>query len=64
MPHRSAAFRSTWSFKFTGFFGREFDANKLRALSHAGRVEWLKFRFNLIFLTPFRGLTGLDSDEC
>src|SRR5271163_4445848 len=49
---------------FTGFFGREFDADKLRALSHAGRVEWLKFRFNLIFLTPFKELTALDSDEC
>ena len=49
---------------FTGFFGREFDADKLRALSHAGRVEWLKFRFNLIFLVPFKELTALDSVDC
>lgn len=49
---------------FTGFFGSGFDANKLRALSHAGRVEWLKFRFSLVFMTPFKGLVALDSGNC
>ncbi len=49
---------------FTGFFGAEFDANRLRALSHAGRVEWLRFRFNLVFLTPFTRLVGLESGDC
>jgi len=32
---------------FTGFFGANFDADRLRALTHNGRIEWLKFRFNL-----------------
>jgi len=49
---------------FTGFFGPDFDANRLRALSHGGRVEWLRFRFNLIFVKPFKGLVALDSDDC
>lgn len=49
---------------FTGFFGPDFDANKLRPLSHAGRLEWLKYRLNLVFLTPFKGLVALDSGDC
>jgi len=49
---------------FTGFFGANFDADRLRALSHAGRVEWLKFRFTLVFLTPFKKLVELDSGDC
>src|SRR6266404_9446939 len=49
---------------FTGFFGPGFDANKLRALSHVGRVEWLRFRFNLIFAKPFNGLVALDNGDC
>jgi hypothetical protein len=49
---------------FTGFFGRDFDADKLRALSHTGRVQWLRFRFGLVFLAPFKRLRALDSDDC
>jgi hypothetical protein len=49
---------------FTGFFGRDFDADKLRALSHAGRVQWLRFRFDLVFLAPFKRLHALDSGDC
>ncbi len=49
---------------FTGFFGADFDANKLRALSHVGRVEWLRFRFGLVFLTPFTKLIALESGDC
>jgi hypothetical protein len=50
--------------EFTGFFGADFDANRLRALSHAERVEWLTFRFELILLTPFKKLVALDSGDC
>ena len=49
---------------FSGFFGADFDANKLRALSYTGRVEWLRFRFNLVFLTPFTRLVALESGDC
>jgi hypothetical protein len=49
---------------FSGFFGADFDANKLRALSYAGRVEWLHFRFELVFLTPFTKLVALESADC
>jgi hypothetical protein len=49
---------------FTGFFGAGFDADKLRALSHAGRVQWLRFRFDLVLLSPFKGLMALDSGNC
>jgi hypothetical protein len=49
---------------FTGFFGSQFDADKLRALTHTERVEWLRFRFGLVFLNPFKGLVGLDSGDC
>ncbi|MGD0567055.1 MAG: hypothetical protein ABSA78_01520 [Candidatus Sulfotelmatobacter sp.] len=49
---------------FSGFFGADFDANKLGALSYAGRVEWLRFRFALVFLTPFTKLVALESGDC
>jgi hypothetical protein len=49
---------------FTGFFGANFDADRLRALSHAGRVEWLKYRFNLVLLTPFKRFVALDNNDC
>jgi hypothetical protein len=49
---------------FTGFFGANFDADRLRALSHSGRVEWLKYRFNLILLTPFKRFVALDNNDC
>jgi hypothetical protein len=49
---------------FSGFFGADFDANRLRALSYAGRVEWLRFRFGLVFLTPFKKLVALESGDC
>ena len=49
---------------FTGFFGADFDANKLRALSYAGQVEWLRYRFSLIFLTPFQSFMALDNGNC
>ncbi|MBZ5524440.1 MAG: hypothetical protein LAP21_19555 [Acidobacteriia bacterium] len=49
---------------FTGFFGAGFDADKLRALSHAGRVEWLRFRFHLVFVTPFKELLAQDGGGC
>jgi hypothetical protein len=48
--------------EFSGFPGRDFD--NLRRLDYAGRVEWLRFRFNLVFLTPFRRLLALEEPEC
>lgn len=50
--------------EFTGFFGADFDANRLRALTHAGRVEWLKYRFDLILLKPFKKLVAAESGDC
>jgi hypothetical protein len=49
---------------FTGFFGSGFDADKLRTLSHVGRVAWLRFRFSLVFMTPFNRLVALDTADC
>ena len=48
--------------EFSGFPGR--DSDKLRRLDYAGRVEWFRYRFNLVFLVPFRRLIGLDGPEC
>jgi hypothetical protein len=33
-------------------------------LDYAGRVAWFRYRFNLVFLTPFRGLLLLESPDC
>jgi hypothetical protein len=49
---------------FTGFFGSGFDADKLRTLSQIGRVAWLRFRFSLVFMTPFNRLVALDAADC
>jgi len=32
--------------------------------THAGRVEWLKYRFNLVLLTPFQQLVAFDNNDC
>src|SRR5580698_1524587 len=49
-------------FDFSGFPGR--DAENLRRLNYAGRVEWFRYRFNLVFLTPFRRLVELEGPDC
>lgn len=46
---------------FSGFPGR--DSVNLRGLSYAGRVQWLKYRFELVFLTPFRELVRLEDAD-
>ena len=48
--------------EFSGFPGRDFP--HLQRLSYVGRVVWFRFRFELIFLTPFRRLVSLDSPDC
>lgn len=48
--------------EFSGFPGR--DSAHLGRLSYAGRVAWFSFRFELVFLTPFRRLVSLDSPDC
>jgi hypothetical protein len=48
--------------EFSGFPGR--DSLHLRTLDHAGRVEWFGYRFNLVFLTPFRRLVELEGPDC
>jgi hypothetical protein len=40
--------------EFSGFPGR--DSANLRRLDYDGRVAWFKFRFELVFLTPFTRL--------
>ena len=36
------------------------DKNKLPALDYAGRLTWLKHRFESFFLIPFRSFVALD----
>jgi hypothetical protein len=48
--------------EFSGFPGR--DSANLRTLDYAGRVAWFRYRFELVFLTPFRRLVGLESPDC
>ena len=48
--------------EFSGFPGR--DSDNLRRLDYAGRVEWFRYRFNLVFLTPFRRLVALEGPDC
>lgn len=48
--------------EFSGFPGR--DSDNLRRLDYAGRVEWFRYRFKLVFLVPFRRLIELDGQEC
>lgn len=48
--------------EFSGFPGR--DSANLRMLDFDGRVAWFKFRFELVFLTPFTRLVALESDDC
>ena len=48
--------------KFSGFPGH--DSDNLRRLDYAGRVEWFRYRFNLVFLTPFRRLIALEGPDC
>ena len=48
--------------EFSGFPGR--DADHLPRLTYAGRVKWFRFRFELVFLTPFRRLVALESPDC
>lgn len=40
--------------RFTGFPG--FDAQNLRRLTYDGRVQWLDYRMNLVFLKPFSAI--------
>jgi hypothetical protein len=48
--------------EFSGFPGR--DSENLRRLDYAGRVRWFRYRFNLVFLTPFRQLIALEGPDC
>jgi hypothetical protein len=48
--------------EFSGFPRR--DLAHLQRLGYAGRVVWFRFRFELVFLTPFRRLVALDSADC
>jgi hypothetical protein len=48
--------------KFTGF--ARLDMENLVKLDYPGRVKWLKYRFGLIFLTPFRKFVELDGADC
>jgi hypothetical protein len=45
--------------EFSGFPGR--DAHALRELTFAGRVAWLRYRYDLVFAAAFRTL--LDADN-
>jgi len=47
---------------FTGFPG--FDAQHLPELSYEGRVRWLRYRFQVVFLNPFRALLRSDAADC
>jgi hypothetical protein len=47
--------------EFTGFPG--FDV-RLHMLSYEGRVHWLRYRFELVFLTPFRQILQMEAVDC
>lgn len=40
------------------------DLDKLVQLDYVGRVNWLRHRFELVFLTPFRKFVALDGQDC
>jgi hypothetical protein len=46
---------------FTGF--ARIDMDKLIQLDYPGRVNWLRHRLELVFLTPFRKLVALDGPD-
>jgi hypothetical protein len=48
--------------QFTGFPGR--DSSNLRLLDYNHRIQWLRYRFSLVFLTPFNELRKLESPDC
>jgi hypothetical protein len=48
--------------EFSGFPGR--DSAHLRTLGYHDRVRWLRYRFNLVFLTPFLELRRLERSDC
>jgi len=45
---------------FVGFAG--IDGAYLPRLSYAGRVAWLKYRFELVFLTPFKRFVAQEGE--
>jgi len=47
---------------FSGFARN--DLEKLICLDYAGRVSWLKHRFELVFLAPFRKFLAMDGPDC
>lgn len=47
---------------FTGFPGR--DSANLRPLAYPSRVRWLRYRFDLVFLTPFAALRKAEGPDC
>jgi hypothetical protein len=48
--------------QFTGF--ARLDLENLMKLDYSGRVKWLRYRFEFVFLTPFRRFVQLDSADC
>lgn len=48
--------------ELSGFPGR--DAENLRRLDYRERVEWFRFRFDLVFRTPFRRLVAAEAPDC
>jgi hypothetical protein len=48
--------------EFTGF--ARLDMENLVKLDYSGRVKWLRYRFALVFLTPFRKFVQLDGADC
>jgi hypothetical protein len=48
--------------QFTGF--ARLDMQNLLKLDYAGRVKWLKYRFGLVFSTPFRRFVQLEAPDC
>jgi hypothetical protein len=48
--------------QFTGFPGR--DSANLRLLDYNQRIQWLRYRFSLVFMTPFNELRKLERPDC
>jgi len=48
--------------QFTGFPGR--DSANLRRLNYSQRIQWLRYRFDLVLMVPFNELRRLERPDC
>ena len=49
--------------EFSGFPGRDYQSGNLQQLHYRERVEWLRRRFEMVFVGPFRALVHLEHEQ-